>query len=61
MIQRFYSWIEKYSITEDGHWTIKGFIDTFQNVYTVSLDTKVISKVLEIYLFPKIVELTERL
>ncbi|MBA7545674.1 hypothetical protein ES705_38046 [subsurface metagenome] len=38
----------------DGNWTVKGFIDIFKNVYTISLDTKVISKVLEIMLFPKI-------
>ncbi|NQE04763.1 hypothetical protein C5S32_02725 [ANME-1 cluster archaeon GoMg1] len=38
----------------DGNWTVKGFIDVFKNVYTISLDTKVISKVLEIMLFPKI-------
>ena len=40
--------------TSDGQWTIKGFIDTFRNVYTISSDTKVISKILEIHLFPKI-------
>lgn len=38
----------------DGNWTVKGFVDIFKNVYTISLDTKVISKVLEIMLFPKI-------
>ena len=38
----------------DGQWTVKGFIDTFKNVYTISSDTKVISKILEIHLFPKI-------
>jgi hypothetical protein len=37
----------------EGNWTVKGFIDIFKNVYTISLDTKVISKVLEIMLFPK--------
>jgi hypothetical protein len=38
----------------DGNWTVKGFIDIFKNIYTISLDTKVISKGLEIMLFPKI-------
>ena len=38
--------------TNDGQWTIKGFIDVFKNVYTISSDTKIISKVLEIHLFP---------
>ena len=38
----------------EGNWTVKGFIDIFKNVYTISFDTKVISKVLEIMLFPNI-------
>lgn len=38
----------------NGNWTVKVFIDIFKNIYTISLDTKVISKVLEIMLFPKI-------
>lgn len=37
-----------------GNWTVKGFIDITRNIYTISADTKVISKVLEIMLFPKI-------
>jgi len=40
--------------TEDGQWTIKGFIDIFKNVYTISSDTKIVSKILEIHLFPQI-------
>jgi len=42
--------------TEDSQWTIKGFIDVFRNIYTVSADTKIVSKILEIHLFPKILE-----
>jgi hypothetical protein len=40
--------------TEDGQWTVKGFIDVFRNVYTISSDTKIVSKILEIHLFPQI-------
>lgn len=40
--------------TEDGQWTVKGFIDIFSNVYTISSDTKIVSKILEIHLFPRI-------
>lgn len=40
--------------TEDGQWTVKGFIDIFRNVYTISSDTKIVSKILEIHLFPQI-------
>ncbi|MGI9296486.1 MAG: type II restriction endonuclease [Gammaproteobacteria bacterium] len=38
----------------DGQWTIKGFIDVCRNVYTISSDTKIVSKILEIHLFPRI-------
>lgn len=33
---------------------VKGFIDVFRNVYTISSDTKIVSKILEIHLFPQI-------
>lgn len=42
--------------TEDKEWTVKGFIDVYENIYTISADTKVVSKILEIHLFPKIIE-----
>jgi hypothetical protein len=42
--------------TEDSQWTIKGFIDVFRNIYTISADTKIVSKILEIHLFPQILE-----
>lgn len=40
--------------TESGDWTVKGFIDVYQRIYTISLDTKVLSKVLELVMFPVI-------
>jgi hypothetical protein len=46
--------------TEDGQWTVKGFIDVYKNVYTISSDTKIISKILEIHLFPKIMEFAKK-
>lgn len=46
--------LQHYVSTADGQWTIKGFIDVFQTVYTISSDTKIVSKILEIHLFPKI-------
>lgn len=45
--------------TTDNQWTVKGFIDVFRNVYTISADTKIISKILEIHLFPKILEFAQ--
>ena len=46
--------------TTDGQWTVKGFIDTFKNVYTISSDTKVVSKIMEIHIFPKILAFAEQ-
>ena len=39
-------------ISLNDEWTIKGFIDLFKNIYTISNDTKIVSKILEIHLFP---------
>lgn len=55
----FVSELNKYVSGEDGQWTIKGFIDIFKNIYTISSDTKVISKILEIHLFPRILQFAE--
>lgn len=46
--------------TEKGDWVVKGFIDVAANIYTISVDTKVVSKILELLLFPKICEFAER-
>ncbi len=45
--------------SEDGNWTVKGFIDIYRNIYTISSDTKIVSKILEIHLFPKLLEFAE--
>lgn len=42
--------------TEDEEWVVKGFIDVYKNIYTISLDTKVISKIIELMLFPVILK-----
>ena len=34
-------------IALNDEWTIRGFIDIFKNVYTISSDTKIISKILK--------------
>lgn len=38
--------------TTDGQWVVKGFIDVHKHIYTISSDTKVISKIIELYIFP---------
>jgi hypothetical protein len=45
--------------TERGDWSVKGFIDVYRRVYTISLDTKVLSKVLELLMFPVIVRFAQ--
>jgi hypothetical protein len=39
---------------KDKDWVVKGFIDIYRNIYTVSIDTKVVSKIIELMLFPTI-------
>lgn len=46
--------------TPDDQWTIKGFIDVFKNIYTISADTKIVSKILEIHLFPKLLDFANK-
>src|SRR5580704_16893872 len=42
--------------TDEGEWIIKGFIDVYKRIYSISVDTKIVSKVLELLLFPMFVE-----
>ncbi len=55
-LKEFSKTLTKYISTNEGNWNIKGFIDTEKQIYTISSDTKIISKVLEIQLFPKFKE-----
>src|SRR3954470_15510226 len=50
----YFDQIKSRVATETGDWTVKGFIDIYQRIYTISLDTKVLSKVLELLMFPVI-------
>ena len=43
-------------ISVNGDWTVKGFIDIFKNIYTISCDTKIVSIILELHLFPLLVK-----
>ncbi|MGM9779663.1 MAG: type II restriction endonuclease [Prevotella sp.] len=40
--------------TDSKDWIVKGFIDIDKNVYTITNDTKVVSKIIEILLIPKL-------
>ncbi len=43
-LQEFVQSLKTHISTEDGQWTIKGFIDIYKNVYTISSDTKIVPK-----------------
>lgn len=59
-LKEFVDGLQEHISTPNGQWTIKGFVDVFQNIYTISSDTKIISKILEIHLFPKIIEFAKK-
>lgn len=39
----------------EDNWSVKGFIDIYKNIYSITSDTKVISKLIEIMIFPVMV------
>ena len=55
-LKKFAQELQPAVTTEDGQWAIKGFLDVFKNVYTITADTKIVSKILEIHLFPRLLE-----
>lgn len=59
-LREFAKSLTEYVSTNSGEWAIKGFIDVKNNVYTISSDSKIISKILEIQLFPKFKEFAEK-
>jgi len=58
-LDKFADKLEKYVSTDNGDWTVKGFIDVYKNIYTISSDTKIISKILEIHIFPQILQFAD--
>lgn len=40
--------------TDSNEWIVKGFIDVDKNIYSITNDTKVVSKIIEILLIPKL-------
>jgi len=58
-LDKFAQELRNYVSSENGDWTIKGFIDIYKNIYTISSDTKIVSKILEIHIFPKILHFAE--
>lgn len=60
-LKEFASTLAKYVSTESGEWTVKGFIDIYKNTYTISSDIKIVSKILEIHIFPLILQFAEEI
>jgi hypothetical protein len=58
-LDKFADKLEKYVSTDNGDWTVKGFIDVYKNIYTISSDTKIVSKILEIHIFPQILQFAD--
>jgi hypothetical protein len=58
-LEKFTEKLEDYVSTENGDWSVKGFIDAYKNIYTISSDTKIVSKILEIHIFPQILQFAE--
>lgn len=58
-LDKFADKLEKYVSTDNGDWLVKGFIDVYKNIYTISSDTKIVSKILEIHIFPQILQFAD--
>lgn len=59
LLREFAETLSGHVTTDDQQWTVKGFIDVFRNVYTISADTKIVSKILEIHLFPVLLKFAQ--
>ncbi|MDE0087275.1 MAG: restriction endonuclease [Candidatus Poribacteria bacterium] len=58
-LNEFVKTLNSYVETANGQWTIKGFIDIYRRIYTISTDTKIVSKLLEIHLLPQLLAFAE--
>lgn len=58
-LKKFTESLNKYVSTDTGDWTVKGFIDIYKNIYTISSDTKIVSKILEIHIFPQLLQFAD--
>lgn len=59
-LNEFVKELKQYVSTETGDWTVKGFIDAYKNIYTISSDTKIVSKILEIHIFPELLRFADK-
>ena len=59
LIQKEVSNFNQAVAIDNGDWVVKGFIDIAKNIYTISIDTKVISKIMELLIFPDLCKFAE--
>lgn len=60
-LKAFAEGLREHVSTETGEWTVKGFIDIYKNIYTISADTKIVSKILEIHIFPQLLQFADQI
>ncbi|MEO8149334.1 MAG: type II restriction endonuclease [Bacteroidia bacterium] len=58
-LKKFTESLKEYVSTDTGDWTVKGFIDIYKSIYTISSDTKIVSKILEIHIFPQLLQFAD--
>lgn len=58
-LKNFVKHLPEYSNDSNDEWVIKGFVDVYRNVYLLSNDAKIVSKILEIHLFPQLLQFAE--
>lgn len=54
------SYLRKEFIIGEKDWSIKGFIDAKKKIYPISLDTKLLSKILELTILPLLVDFCKK-
>lgn len=59
LLTKYFKQFKETLATENDDWTVKGFIDVFKNIYTISVDTKVVSKIVELMIFPIILRFSK--
>ncbi len=56
----FIKGLEQHLNDKEGYWALRGFIDVARNIYSISSDTKLISKALEIMIISSITDFFSR-
>ena len=52
--------LQEYTLDKNKEWNIKGFIDKNKTIFQISTDTKLVSKIIEIHIFPEIIKFAKK-